>query len=172
MESNPRPSKEWISFHNIVLGILHRLPTGKSAGLSGWTYEHIRAVGLFYERARETLRGFINGNLACAVPHPHLLHTVLQATPCGCIHMWLHGVFVGDWLFVFPLCGFSLSLFCNSVIHMWIYIDIQLFHCDRWTRQCCEPCAISSVCPSSQTCRKWSSTSHTCYTVVHGGMGL
>ena len=75
MESNPRPSKEWISFHNIVLGILHRLPTGKSAGLSGWTYEHIRAVGLFYERVRETLRGFINGNLACAVPHPHLLHT-------------------------------------------------------------------------------------------------
>ena len=28
---------------------------------------------------------------------------------------WLHGVFVGDWLFVFPLCGFSLSLFCNYV---------------------------------------------------------
>ena len=26
---------------------------------------------------------------------------------------WLHGFFVGDWLFVFPLCGFSLSLFCN-----------------------------------------------------------
>ena len=26
---------------------------------------------------------------------------------------WLHGVFVGDWLFVFPLCGFSLSLFYN-----------------------------------------------------------
>ena len=26
---------------------------------------------------------------------------------------WLHGVSVGDWLFVFPLCGFSLSLFCN-----------------------------------------------------------
>ena len=23
------------------------------------------------------------------------------------------GVFVGEWLFVFPLCGFSLSLFCN-----------------------------------------------------------
>ena len=29
---------------------------------------------------------------------------------------WLHGVFVGDWLFVFPLCGFSLSLFCNSFL--------------------------------------------------------
>ena len=28
---------------------------------------------------------------------------------------WLHGVFVGEWLFVFPLCGFSLSLFCNYV---------------------------------------------------------
>ena len=26
---------------------------------------------------------------------------------------WLHGVFVGEWLFVFPLCGFSLSLCCN-----------------------------------------------------------
>ena len=26
---------------------------------------------------------------------------------------WLHGVFVGEWLFVFPLCGLSLSLFCN-----------------------------------------------------------
>ena len=26
---------------------------------------------------------------------------------------WLHGVFVGEWLFVFPLCDFSLSLFCN-----------------------------------------------------------
>ena len=26
---------------------------------------------------------------------------------------WLHGVFVGEWLFVFPLFGFSLSLFCN-----------------------------------------------------------
>ena len=26
---------------------------------------------------------------------------------------WLHGVFVGEWLFVFPLCGFSLSLFCD-----------------------------------------------------------
>ena len=25
----------------------------------------------------------------------------------------LHGVFVGEWLFVFPLCGFSLSLFRN-----------------------------------------------------------
>ena len=28
---------------------------------------------------------------------------------------WLHGVFVGEWLFVFPLCGFSLSLFCNYI---------------------------------------------------------
>ena len=31
---------------------------------------------------------------------------------------WLHGVFVGDWLFVFPLCGFSLSLFCNYLIRV------------------------------------------------------
>ena len=26
---------------------------------------------------------------------------------------WLHGVFVVEWLFIFPLCGFSFSLFCN-----------------------------------------------------------
>ena len=29
---------------------------------------------------------------------------------------WLHGVFVGEWLFVFLLCGFSLSLFCNYTL--------------------------------------------------------
>ena len=33
---------------------------------------------------------------------------------------WLHGVFVGDWLFVFPLCGFSLSLFCNYCLDLGI----------------------------------------------------
>ena len=33
---------------------------------------------------------------------------------------WLHGVFVGDWLFVFPLCGFSLSLFCNYMCSLYI----------------------------------------------------
>ena len=32
---------------------------------------------------------------------------------CHAMAGWLHGVFVGEWLFVFPLCGFSLSLFCN-----------------------------------------------------------
>ena len=34
---------------------------------------------------------------------------------------WLHGVFVGAWLFVFPLCGFSLSLFCNYGSRLKIY---------------------------------------------------
>ena len=48
---------------------------------------------------------------------------------CACVTIvtiamagWLHGVFVGEWLFVFPLCGFSLSLFCNylltAVLHL------------------------------------------------------
>ena len=32
----------------------------------------------------------------------------------------LHGVFVGEWLFVFPLCGFSLSLFCNY-FETWVF---------------------------------------------------
>ena len=35
---------------------------------------------------------------------------------------WLHGVFVGDWLFVFPLCGFSLSLFCNYYFSLLVHI--------------------------------------------------
>ena len=39
---------------------------------------------------------------------------------CACVRIamagWLHGVFVGEWLFVFPLCGFSLSLFCNCIV--------------------------------------------------------
>ena len=42
---------------------------------------------------------------------------------------WLHGVFVGEWLFVFPLCGFSLSLFCNykpttilDTLRLWLTI--------------------------------------------------
>ena len=34
---------------------------------------------------------------------------------------WLHGVFVVDWLFVFPLCGFSLSLFCNYTYAVYIH---------------------------------------------------
>ena len=28
---------------------------------------------------------------------------------------WLHGVCVGECFFVFPLCGCSLSLFCNYI---------------------------------------------------------
>ena len=42
-------------------------------------------------------------------------HIVCAESGCVRIAMagWLHGVFVGEWLFVFPLCGFSLSLFCN-----------------------------------------------------------
>ena len=38
---------------------------------------------------------------------------------------WLHGVFVGDWLFVFPLCGFSLSLFCNYRLSGTVPIEIR-----------------------------------------------
>ena len=50
---------------------------------------------------------------------------------------WLHGVFVGEWLFVFPLCGFSLSLFCSYFIlgvtagpakFLWVN-GFSFFHC-------------------------------------------
>ena len=47
---------------------------------------------------------------------------------------WLHGVFVGDWLFVFPLCGFSLSLFCNYL--GWVKSFLFLFRfCLPWRFQ-------------------------------------
>ena len=36
------------------------------------------------------------------------------------------GVFVGDWLFVFPLRGFSLSLFCNYSRWIWTPTYTQL----------------------------------------------
>ena len=39
---------------------------------------------------------------------------------------WLHGVFVVDWLFVFPLCGFSLSLFCN---YLWCWKKLRNIAC-------------------------------------------
>ena len=32
---------------------------------------------------------------------------------CHLYFAFLHVVFVGEWLFVFPRCSFSLSLFCN-----------------------------------------------------------
>ena len=58
---------------------------------------------------------------------------------------WLHGVFVGDWLFVFPLCGFSLSLFCNHVptthlIHGRPRATAQ-YQLPRWVADVCNPSA-------------------------------
>ena len=56
---------------------------------------------------------------------------------------WLHGVFVGDWLFVFPLCGFSLSLFCNYICQGLTYTRrISTMKCPTSTR--CAPCAANS----------------------------
>ena len=43
----------------------------------------------------------------------HCRSTVQRTSWYVAMAGWLHGVFVVDWLFVFPLCGFSLSLFCN-----------------------------------------------------------
>ena len=41
---------------------------------------------------------------------------------CACVRSamagWLHGVCVGACLFVSPLCGFSLSVFCHYSLHM------------------------------------------------------
>ena len=42
---------------------------------------------------------------------------------------WLHGVFVGEWRFVFPLCGFFLSLFCNYILT--VLEDLHLTAADR-----------------------------------------
>ena len=35
------------------------------------------------------------------------------------------GVLVGDRLFVFPLCGFSLSLFCNFLLALQMILTIH-----------------------------------------------
>ena len=43
---------------------------------------------------------------------------------------WLHGVFVVDWLFVSPLCGFSLSLFCNYVSDQAHLHGVACMHCN------------------------------------------
>ena len=61
---------------------------------------------------------------------------------------WLHGVFVGDWLFVFPLCGISLSLFCNYPMHA---IESTPTMADGthgtvvWDPGCCWACSAFSV---------------------------
>ena len=62
-----------------VLGILQRLPQGTASGLSGWTYEHIRAAGLHSQRTRDAMRGFLNSTrllndlLSGDIPPCHLL---------------------------------------------------------------------------------------------------
>ena len=50
---------------------------------------------------------------------------------------WLHGVCVGECLFVFPLCGFSLSLFFNYPVRLCAnskpamnYVDVSKFTSD------------------------------------------
>ena len=48
---------------------------------------------------------------------------------------WLHGVFVGELLFVFPLCGFSLSLFCNHYRSRRIHASCSGARCPLDTAQ-------------------------------------
>ena len=55
----------------------------KSARLSGWTYEHAagtEAAGLFNERARETLHGFVNDTFQV------LFRTRIRSTQGGSLH--------------------------------------------------------------------------------------
>ena len=53
--------------------ILLRLPRGTAVGLSGWTYEHVQAAGLYDKRTGEAMRGFVNDILLGAIPHSDLL---------------------------------------------------------------------------------------------------
>ena len=55
---------------------------------------------------------------------------------------WLHGVFVGEWLFVFPLCGFSLSLFCNSFMRPAVKLKVY----SRTLYRCSLVSALSRSC--------------------------
>ena len=56
----------------------------------------------------------------------------------------LHGVCVGECFFVFPLCGFSLSLFCNYLYvafvpvrctwHWRRYVNLSVRHSQQYMR--------------------------------------
>ena len=66
--------------------ILVRLPRGTAAVLSGWTYKHVRAAGLYDTCTGEELRGFVNGILPGAIPHSDLLlasRLIALETPHG-----------------------------------------------------------------------------------------
>ena len=58
---------------------------------------------------------------------------------------WLHGVFVGDWLFVFPLCGFSLSLFCNYYQSMRKIVKSDCTTCPRVVLNSTSRCASTTL---------------------------
>ena len=53
--------------------ILLRLPCGTAAGLSGWTYKHVRAAGLYDTRTGKAMRRFVNDILSGAMLHLDLL---------------------------------------------------------------------------------------------------
>ena len=67
------------------------------------------AVGAKLNRSSKALNSRKLAAVDCKQAIPGCSHHPMLLAMAG----WLHGVFVGDWLFVFPLCGFSLSLFCN-----------------------------------------------------------
>ena len=65
------------SFFHCVASPFHSFVTtvypDKSNALSGWTYEHVRAAGLYDKRTGEAMRGFVNDILSGAIPHFDLL---------------------------------------------------------------------------------------------------
>ena len=87
--------------------VLARLPKGRAAGPSGWTYEHIQAATNASPRAREAARTFVNTMLAGDVPHlPDLLDSrlVAFAKPAGGVRP----IAIGEtWLRLGCLCGIA-----------------------------------------------------------------
>ena len=67
------------------------------------------------EKARRYKEDWSIPRCNCNLARFFFVTTIYKYKCTYCWAGWLHGVFVGDWLFVFPLCGFSLSLFCNYV---------------------------------------------------------
>ena len=98
-----------------------------------------------------------NGN--CSLPMQlacdRVLPVVRRCTGVAtdkCSAGWLHGVFVGEWLFVFPLCGFSLSLFCNYKCSAPLDIELSPRRTSSQKQRMARSGAFNDVEWSSQSC--------------------
>ena len=90
--------------------ILLRLPRGTATGLSGWTYDHIRAAGLYDKRTGEVMRRFVNDILSGAIPHSDpLLARIARLIALEKPHGGVRPIVIGEaFLRVASICALSI----------------------------------------------------------------